>query len=119
MTPPAAKKPVKRTVKPVRAAKSTKKPVKRVSKTASKSAKAFVGRIPSAARRITRTRKSTKSAGSVEVVRPPLVDVTPEIKKDIVVVKPEPVKASEPAAKPGLQPGCHSSSNFQQSVFSS
>ncbi len=97
MTPPAPKKSVKRSTKPARSAKPAKASAK---KTKSAAAKALTGRIPTAARKVTRSKKSTKSAGTVEVVRPPLVDVTPEMKKDVVVVKPEPVKASEPAAQP-------------------
>jgi len=101
MSPPAAKKSsAKRAVKSARSAKSssskkTVKPAKRAVKSSLPT-----GRIPSAARKVPRSRKSSKSAGSIEVVRPPVVDVTPEMKKDIIVVKPEPVTKEGPAKQP-------------------
>ena len=90
----AAKRPAKKTEKkPARKPAKRRAPAKKAAKRASKV------RIPTASRRVPRSRKPAKSAGSVEVVRPPMVDMTPEIKKDVIIVKPEVVKA-EPKRAP-------------------
>lgn len=86
----AKKKAAKKSAKTTKSA-STSKPARKAAKPAKKSAKRSSGsvKLPTASRKVTRSRKPAKSAGTIEVVKPPMVDVTPEIKKDVVIIKPE------------------------------
>jgi hypothetical protein len=77
----AAKKPARKAAQPAKkASRKRAAPAKRSSARV---------KIPTASRRVTRSRKPSKSAGTIEVVKPPMIDVTPEIKKDVVIIKPE------------------------------